>query len=97
MILGTKTYYLNMHAGKTLYVYDELTKKTSQLTSNKVADFYIYNDTMYFNQVTMLTNNDLYSINLKTGGEAEKISSNDIRNMVSDGTYLYATHYNWAG
>lgn len=97
IILGTKTYYLNMYAGKTLYVYDELTKKTSQLTSNKVADFYIYNDTMYFNQVTMLTNNDLYSINLKTGGEAEKISSNDIRNMVSDGTYLYATHYNWAG
>ena len=97
IILGTKTYYLNMYAGKTLYVYDELTKKTSQLTSNKVADFYIYNDTMYFNQVTMLTNNDLYSVNLKTGGEAEKISSNDIRNMVSDGTYLYATHYNWAG
>ncbi len=97
IILGTKTYYLNMYAGKTLYVYDELTKKTSQLTSNKVADFYIYNDTMYFNQVTMLTNNDLYSINLKTGGEAEKISSNDVRNMVSDGTYLYATHYNWAG
>lgn len=97
MILGTKTYYLNMHAGKTLYVYDELTKKTSQLTSNKVADFYIYDGIMYFNQVTMLTNNDLYSINLKTGGEAEKISSNDIRNMVSDGTYLYATHYNWAG
>ena len=95
--LGTKTYYLNMYAGKTLYVYDELTKKNSQLTSNKVADFYIYNNIMYFNQVTMLTNNDLYSINLKTGGEAEKISSNDIRNMVSDGTYIYATHYNWAG
>ena len=41
---GTKTYYLNMYAGKTLYVYDELTKKNSQLTSNKVADFYIYNN-----------------------------------------------------
>ena len=97
IIFGTKTYYLNMQAGKTLYMYDELTKKTSQLTSNKVADFYIYDGTMYFNQVTMLTNNDLYSINLKTGGEAEKISSNDIRNIVIDGTYLYATHYNWAG
>lgn len=94
---GTRTYYLNMYAGKTLYVYDELTKKNSQLTSNKVADFYIYNNILYFNQVTMLTNNDLYSINLKTAGEAEKISSNDVRNMVSDGTYLYATHYNWAG
>ena len=95
--LGTKTYYLNMYAGKTLYCYDESSKKSSQLTTNKVEDFYIYNGIMYFNQVTMLTNNDLYSVNLTMGGEAEKLNSNDVRNMVSDGTYLYATHYNWAG
>ena len=95
--LGNKTYYLNMYAGKTLYVYDEVTKKSSQLTANKVEDFYIYGDTLYFNQVTLLTNNDLYTADLKMGGEAEKINSNDVRNMISDGTYLYATHYNWAG
>ncbi len=95
--LGTKIYYLNMYAGKTLYVYDESTKRNSQLTTNKVEDFYIYNGIMYFNQVTMLTNNDLYAVNLTMGGEAEKINSNDVRNMISDGTYLYATHYNWAG
>ena len=95
--LGTKTYYLNMYAGKTLYCYDESSKKSSQLTTNKVEDFYIYNGIMYFNQVTMLTNNDLYAVNLTMGGEAEKLNSNDVRNMVSDGTYLYATHYNWAG
>ena len=94
---GSKVYYLNMYAGKTLYVYDETSKTNSQLTANKVADFYIYGDVMYFNQVTMLTNNDLYCVNLKTGSEAVKLSSNDVRNMVSDGTYLYATHYNWAG
>ena len=95
--LGNKTYYLNMYAGKTLYCYDESSKKNSQLTTNKVEDFYIYNGIMYFNQVTMLTNNDLYAVNLTMGGEAEKLNSNDVRNMVSDGTYLYATHYNWAG
>lgn len=95
--LGTKTYYLKMYAGKTLYCYDETTSRSSQLTTNKVEDFYIYNGVMYFNQVTMLTNNDLYTVNLTTGGEAEKLNSNDVRNMVSDGTYLYATHYNWAG
>ena len=95
--LGTKTYYLNMYAGKTLYAYDESSKKSSQLTTNKVEDFYIYNGIMYFNQVTLLTNNDLYAVNISLGGEAEKISSNDVRNMTSDGTYLYATHYNWAG
>lgn len=94
---GTKTYYLNMYAGKTLYCYDEPSKKNSQLTTNKVEDFYIYNDIMYFNQVTMLTNNDLYAVNLTMGGEAEKLNSNDVRNITSDGTYLYATHYNWAG
>ena len=95
--LGTKTYYLNMYAGKTLYCYDESSKKSSQLTTNKVQDFYIYNGILYFNQVTMLTNNDLYAVSLTMGGEAEKLNSNDVRNMVSDGTYLYATHYNWAG
>ena len=94
---GDKVYYLNMYAGKTLYVYDETNKTNSQLTANKVADFYIYGDMLYFNQVTMLTNNDLYCVNLKTGSEAVKLSSNDVREMVSDGTYLYATHYNWAG
>ena len=86
-----------MYAGKTLYCYDESLEMNSQLTTNKVEDFYIYNGVMYFNQVTMLTNNDLYSVNLTSGGEAEKLCSNDMRNMVSDGTYLYATHYNWAG
>ena len=95
--VGTKTYYLNMHAGKTLYCYDETSKKNYQLTTNKVEDFYINDGKMYFNQVTMLTNNDLYIVDLTLGGEAEKLNSNDVRNMVSDGTYLYATHYNWAG
>lgn len=95
--IGTKTYFLNMYAGKTLYVYDEVTKKSSQLTSNKIADFFFYDGIMYFNQVTMLTNNDLYTVNLSTGGEATKLSPNDVRNMVSDGTYIYATHYNFAG
>ena len=94
---GNKTYYLNMYAGKTLYVYDETTKKCSQLTPNKVESFCIYNDIMYFNQVTMITNNDLYAINLKGNSEAEKINNNDVREMVVDGTYMYAVHYNWAG
>ena len=63
----------------------------------KVEDFYLYDDILYFNEVTRFTNNDLYAVNVVTGGEAEKINSNDVRNLVSDGTYLYATHYNWAG
>lgn len=92
-----RIYYLNMYAGKTLYVYDEKNNTNYQLTSDKVADFYIYGDKLYFNQVTKLVNNDLYSINLKKDSEAVKISSNDLRNMVSDGTYVYGTHYNALG
>ena len=95
--LGTKTYYLNMYAGKTLYMYDESSKRSSQLTTNKVEDFYIHNGIIYFNQVTNITNNDLYAANLLTGGEAIKINTNDVRKMISDGTYIYATHFNWAG
>lgn len=95
--VGTKVYYQNMYADKCLFMYDEVSKQTSQLTPNKVADFYIYNDTIYLNEVTMLVNNDIYVANIKTGGEASKINSNDIRNMVTDGTYIYGTHYNWAG
>jgi len=94
---GNTIYYLNMYAGKTLYAYNELSKKSYQVTTNKVQDFYIYNDKLYFNQVTRLVNNDLYVVDLKLSSEAEKISTNDVRNLVSDGTYIYATHYNWAG
>ena len=95
--VGNKVYYLNQYADKTLFVYDETTKRNSQLTANKVQDFFIYGDTLYFNQVTMMTNNDLYSVDIKVGSEAEKLNSNDTRNMYCDGTYIYATHYNWAG
>ncbi len=94
---GNRVYYLNMYAGKTLYCYDETSKKNSQVSSDKVVDFYIYDDKLYFNQVTMLANNDLYVVDLKLGSEATKISTNDVRNLVSDGTYIYGTHYNFMG
>ena len=95
--ISNKIYYLNMYAGKTLYLYDENNGSNSQLTTNKVEDFYIYSNTLYFNQVTMFTNNDIYKISLSGNEEAEKICSNDMRNMVTDGNYLYGTHYNFAG
>ncbi len=95
--VGSRVFYQNMYANKCLFMYDEKSKQTTQLTPNKVADFYIYNDTLYLNEVTMLVNNDIYVANIKTGSEATKINSNDIRNLTTDGTYIYGTHYNWAG
>lgn len=94
---GNKIYYLNMYAGKTLFVFDETTQTQTQLTSNKVEDFYIYDGVIYFNQVKMLVNNDLYAADLISGSEAVELNSNDIRNIVCDGKYIYATHYNFAG
>lgn len=94
---GNKIYYLNNYKNKTLYCYNETTKTNTQLTDNKVADFTISGDTLYFNLVTMFTNNDMYSVNLKTGSTATKINSNDMRNMVVEDDYIYGTHYNFWG
>ena len=94
---GDDVYYLDMHEGKTLYRYSETTGQLTQITSNKVQDFTIWGDYLYFNSVSSLTNNDIYRANLKVGSEAVKISSNDIRNMTCDGSYIYGTHYNFAG
>jgi hypothetical protein len=97
MIYSGTTYYLNMYADKTLYSYNSTTNKNVQLTTNKVADFYIAGSMLYYNLVTIGVNNDLYCVDLQEGGEATKINSNDVREMTHDGTYLYGVHYNWAG
>lgn len=94
---NNKIYFLNMYEDKTLYEYDETTKTSRQLTDNKVDDFYIINDYLYYNQVTWGVNNDLYRVNLKTMSDITKISTNDVRKMYSDGNYLYGIHYNFAG
>lgn len=94
---GNLVYYLNMYAGKTLWYYDSKNKQNVQLSDTKVMDFAIDGETLYFNSVTMLTNNDVYRVNLKMNEEPEKISSNDVRNFVFDDNYIYGTHYNFAG
>ena len=97
LIRGNKLYYLNMFADKTLYSYDTVSGFKQQLTSDKVVDFYFDGDYLYFNQVTNLTNNDLYRIDLTMGGAAEKVSTNDCRDMIVSGDYVYYVHHNWAG
>lgn len=94
---NNKIYYLNMYAGKTLCVYDEDAKESHQLSTGKVEDFFIYNNKIYFNQVTRLTNNDIYVADLNAGTGAVKISTNDVRGMISDGTYIYGVHHNFVG
>ncbi len=94
---GNDIYFLNMYDGKCLYKYNETSGKIIKTSANKVDDFFIYNDSLYFNSVTMLMNNDIYLVNLRKGNESRRINTNDIRGLVSDGNYIYGTHYNFLG
>ena len=79
-----KIYYLDLHKDKTLNCYDPITTKTRKLTSNKVSDFAIIGDCLYYNTVSYLVNNDLYKIDLKNGGVPELVSKNDCVDVVFD-------------
>jgi hypothetical protein len=74
-----------------------LTNKNTKLTSSKVEDFYINGQTLYLNQVSWQVNNDLFSIDLKTGGIPNEISSDDAREIVSDDTHIYYVRHNAVG
>lgn len=95
--VGNNVYYLNMYRGKTLYVYNNVTKTNRQLTSNKVEDFSVVGNTLYINQVSYLVNNDLYSVNLTTGGTGTLLASDDARNIVADNENLYYVKHNQVG
>lgn len=95
--IGTKVYYTNIYQGKSLFVYNRLTNKNTKLTSSTVEDFYINGDTLFINQVSWQVNNDLFAINLKTGGIPTKLSSDDAREIVSDTTHIYYVRHNAVG
>lgn len=97
IVYGDTVYYLNMYAGKTLWAYEETTGNNYQVTTDKVMDFFIEGDNLYFNSVSLLVNNDLFVIGLKDTKGASRVSTYDIRDMASDGTYIYSVHYNAMG
>lgn len=94
---GKTVYFMDLYNDKALYSYDTVTKAISRITSNKVSDFSILGDTLYYNAVSYGVNNDLYKIDLKLGGEAEPVSKNDCNDIVTDGTNLYYVYNNAAG
>ncbi len=94
---GKTVYFLDLYNGKALYSYDTVTKTLARITSNKVSDFAILGDALYYNAVSFGVNNDLYKVDLKLGGEAEKVSSNDCNNIVTDGTKIFYIKENAAG
>ncbi|MCD8194762.1 MAG: DUF5050 domain-containing protein [Coprobacillus sp.] len=91
-----KIYYLNMYDNKTLYAYSPASNTKVKIISNKVNNFSIIGDWLYFNEVTWLVNNNLYRVNLKEGGEPELVNSYDCEDICSDGEHLYYVQKNAA-
>jgi hypothetical protein len=94
---GNFLYYLDIYDGKTLFAYNTKSGAKYKITSNKVQDFSIIGDYLYFNLVSKLVDNDLYRVNLKTAGDPEWISEYSAKEMVSDGTHLYFVEENAGG
>ncbi|MDE6584925.1 MAG: DUF5050 domain-containing protein, partial [Anaeroplasmataceae bacterium] len=94
---GNVLYYLDLYNDKALFSYDPITKVKSRITSNKVSDFAIIGDDLYYNAVSLGVNNSLYKVSLKNGGVPEKISDYDCNDIVTDGSNLYYVEKNAAG
>lgn len=94
---GKALYFLDLYNDKALYSYNTVSKALSRVTSDKVSDFAILGDYLYFNSVSYGVNNDLYKVNLKLGGEPELISGNDCNDIVTDGNNIYYIKENAGG
>ena len=90
-------YYLDIWDGKTLHYYNPTSKLNYAVTTDKVVDFNIVGDLLFVNMVTTLVNNDVYCVNLKTGGDLVKISTYSAYEFCVDGEYLYYIEENAAG
>ena len=88
---------MDLYNDKALYAVHPTSNTKTRITSNKVSDFAIIGDMLYFNQVSYGVNNDLYRVDLKLGGTPELVSKNDCEDIVSDGTNLYYVEKNVAG
>ncbi len=102
--VGSKTiayngilYYLDLYEDKVLMSYNPTNGEKRKMTSNKVSDFSIVNDYLYYNSVNFGVNNDLYRVNLKLGGEAEKVSSNDCVDITFADSKIYYVEQNAVG
>ncbi len=90
-------YFMDLHNDKALYEYDTVRKTFARITANKVSDFAIIGDMLYYNEVSCGVNNDLYGVHLTDGGEPALVSENDCVDIITDGTDLYYVEQNAAG
>lgn len=86
-------YYQNQYDGDNLYVYNTLTKTNIRVTSTPVDDLYIYQDYLYYRQVSYFVNKDLYRMDLKNGGKPTLISTDDCGELEIYNDKIYFINY----
>lgn len=92
-----KVYYLDLNKDKTLNCYNPETAQTTKVTSNTVSDFTIVGDYLYYNSISCFVNNDLYRINLKTGGVPELMSKYDCVDVAISNDKIFYVERNASG
>ena len=90
-------YYLDLYDGKTLHSYNPRTKMNFSLTSEKVDNFSLVGDYIYYNSVSYGVNNDTYRVNLKVSSGPELVNEYDSSDIVSYGNYIYYVERNASG
>ena len=84
-------YYINMKDGSKLYRSDIATGLDIRITNLPVADFAIYDNTLYYSTVRFLVNFDLYRMSLVTG-EPERLSTDKCKNFAFANGKMYYTN-----
>ena len=86
-------YFNNVYDGDKLYRYEVKTGNLTRLTSAAVDDLYVYNDYLYYRQVSYLVNKDLYRMNLKVSEAPKLISENDCGELEIINDRIYYVNY----
>lgn len=96
-VWNNRVYYINNFDEGKLYYYNTKTNAVVKVTANPVKSFSIIGNYLYYNEITWFVNNDMFMINLKTGGEAQLVTNNDGRDMVIHNGHLYYVKANATG
>lgn len=81
-------YYINARDNGAIYKYNPKNKANYKLIPDSYSEFYFNGDYLYYSTY-ILTNYDLYRIDLKTFGSSERISKSRCDHLIFDGEYIY--------
>ena len=85
---GGEIYYINNRDGGAIYKYNPMTKGHFKVIADACADFWFHDGYMYYSKY-VLTNYDLYKLDMKGGSDPVRVSKNRIDALTFDGDYIY--------